>query len=164
MSDDPDAWRKRAACRGMDPDKFVPARHGSFGDAPEVCARCPVRSDCLATALLTRESFGMWGGLGVKQRRHLANLLSESPRFADRLPAADHPVTGPPPPTGAERHALLGELFDLAEPADPEDVRAAAELLGTTPQVVTRDLLALRPDPHRARRERALIGTPELIK
>ena len=51
-------WRERAACRsGVDPDLFFPvaesgaARNGQVRAAKAVCARCPVRSDCLAEAL-----------------------------------------------------------------------------------------------------------------
>ena len=47
-------WRERAACRsGVDPDLFFPvaesgaARNAQVRAAKAVCARCPVRSDCL---------------------------------------------------------------------------------------------------------------------
>lgn len=67
-------WMADAACRGLDPDLFVPVeRQGPGGDnrhgkALAVCAECPVRSDCLEYAITNRETFGVWGGTTPKQR------------------------------------------------------------------------------------------------
>jgi WhiB family redox-sensing transcriptional regulator len=40
------------------------------------CADCPVWSECLATALLTREQFGVWGGLQERERDRLSRRLT----------------------------------------------------------------------------------------
>jgi WhiB family redox-sensing transcriptional regulator len=67
-----------AACKGADlglffgPDaEFVTARRDREAQAKAICARCPVRPDCLAYALDTGEAYGVWGGLSEDERRAL---------------------------------------------------------------------------------------------
>jgi len=64
-------WRRRAACRGVDPDIFFPPRgdHNGANRALAICARCPVRADCEAANLHQRS--GVWGGTVERQRRKL---------------------------------------------------------------------------------------------
>jgi hypothetical protein len=79
-------WRSRAACRDVDPELFFPtaesgpARHAQVRAAKAVCARCPVRAQCLTEAL-ARIPYGIAGGLTEHERRTL--------RRSDR-----HPTTG----------------------------------------------------------------------
>lgn len=56
-----------------DPDLFFADTfdRASTVAAKQVCARCPVRVDCLAKALETREPFGIWGGLTPQERRSI---------------------------------------------------------------------------------------------
>lgn len=71
----------RAACRPMDPELWFPAGEGHGATAAQlreqtvtaraVCAGCPVRAQCLAWALDTRQQFGVWGGLTTPERRAL---------------------------------------------------------------------------------------------
>ena len=70
------AWRSEASCAGVDPDLFYPGRGGDAEPAKAVCRRCPVRSQCLATALLRGEKFGTWGGLTELERRPLRRRLT----------------------------------------------------------------------------------------
>ena len=70
-------WRERAACRGgVDPDLFFPAaesgaaRRAQVRAAKAVCARCPVRSECLEEALI-RIPYGIAGGLTERERQRL---------------------------------------------------------------------------------------------
>lgn len=63
------SWQDRAACRGMNPDLFFPARGEETRQAKKVCARCPVREECLDFALENAEKFGIWGGLSERERR-----------------------------------------------------------------------------------------------
>jgi WhiB family redox-sensing transcriptional regulator len=69
----PAGWRRRAACAapGVDPELFFPApgQHGKAARATRVCARCPVRTACLADALATRDEYGIRGGLTPKERQ-----------------------------------------------------------------------------------------------
>jgi WhiB family redox-sensing transcriptional regulator len=78
MSTEPVAareWRSHAACREVDPDIFFPtAEHGRMrarevAAAKAVCARCPVRAECLAVAV--RIPDGIAGGLTAEERRGL---------------------------------------------------------------------------------------------
>jgi len=65
------AWHQHGACRGADPNLFFPARGESVKEAKAVCARCPVRAECLEYALTNQEKFGVWGGLSERERRQL---------------------------------------------------------------------------------------------
>ncbi len=65
-------WMRDAACRGMDPELFFPARGYTGHDmapAKAVCSTCPVIRDCLAYALRNGEKVGVWGGLSEQERR-----------------------------------------------------------------------------------------------
>lgn len=72
-------WRDQAACAGTDPDVFHPT-DGATGrtqarTARALCAVCPVRLDCLATAIAESEDRGIWGGCTERQRRLLTRLV-----------------------------------------------------------------------------------------
>lgn len=64
-------WEQAAACRGMDPDLFHPARGERLDRALEVCESCPVTLSCLAYAIQHRISYGVWGGESERARREL---------------------------------------------------------------------------------------------
>lgn len=70
------AWRDSAVCRETDPELFFPtATHGrayeaQVATAKAVCARCPVRAQCLADALAGMP-VGIAGGLTERERRSL---------------------------------------------------------------------------------------------
>jgi WhiB family redox-sensing transcriptional regulator len=53
----------------MDPAIFFPTRGAPLDEARAVCARCPVRADCLDYAMETGQKFGIWGGLSERERR-----------------------------------------------------------------------------------------------
>jgi WhiB family redox-sensing transcriptional regulator len=79
-------WHRHAACKGLthlffathDPDE-------SLGDniadsfeltkrARAVCATCPVRVECLTSAMDNSERHGVWGGTTVKERQRLRKV------------------------------------------------------------------------------------------
>lgn len=85
-------WQERAECTNYPPEVFFPTIFDasgveqiddgtiweSFGDtssyydeARTVCAGCPVKEICLATALENKERYGMWGGLTPIERRRI---------------------------------------------------------------------------------------------
>jgi len=74
-----DGWQALAACRGADaglffsPGTFEAAEQKSAREAvaKSICADCPVRGECLEFALLTREPYGIWGGLNETERRRM---------------------------------------------------------------------------------------------
>jgi hypothetical protein len=72
------SWHDAAACRGMAPEIFFPARDDDALPAKAVCARCSVRAHCLADALARGERYGVWGGLAEKDREN--TRVAERPR------------------------------------------------------------------------------------
>lgn len=80
------SWQDRAACLRLGtPDMFFP--NGTTGDAEpqiraakSVCARCPVRAECLEFALSSRQDFGVWGGLTEEERRSLRRARQRAVR------------------------------------------------------------------------------------
>ena len=66
-----ESWRDQALCAQADPEVFFPERGGSPRAARRVCARCPVRRQCLQWALENDERYGIWGGLTEDQRQKL---------------------------------------------------------------------------------------------
>ncbi len=86
-------WQVRAACRSVDPELFFPlAETGpvfeqQVGAAKAVCARCPVRRECLAEAL-ERIPCGVAGGLTEQERRRLLRPSPRTARLRGREPAA----------------------------------------------------------------------------
>lgn len=73
-------WQARAACRGEMGDDFYPPVQGERrrerrlreARAKAVCAKCPVRHECLDVALTNDEQYGVWGGLTGSERRAVA--------------------------------------------------------------------------------------------
>ena len=69
------AWRRNAACRGLDAEIFYPSHDAeaddAFDDAKAVCTLCAVRETCLEFALQVREKEGVWGGATEKERRRI---------------------------------------------------------------------------------------------
>ena len=71
-------WMQRAHCLDVDPDIFFPdqaGRHSGIA-AKKICRGCPVREACLAHALKTHESSGIWGGLSTRERYDLKRRVS----------------------------------------------------------------------------------------
>jgi WhiB family transcriptional regulator, redox-sensing transcriptional regulator len=56
-----------------DPELFFPISHSGkalerVAEAKAICAACPVRRECLAFALRTQQSHGIWGGMTEEER------------------------------------------------------------------------------------------------
>jgi WhiB family redox-sensing transcriptional regulator len=71
-------WRKRAACRGIDPEVFYPVSDEDAEEAKAICAGCPVRQACLEHALGHREREGVWGGATERERRRILRQRRKS--------------------------------------------------------------------------------------
>ena len=69
-------WAVFAACRDATAEWFFPQDEASRRRRLAVCARCPVRVECLDYALEAREVFGVWGGMTERRRRALRRRLS----------------------------------------------------------------------------------------
>src|SRR6186997_689474 len=65
-----DDWALRAACREEQPDELF-VRGAEQNKAKQVCAGCPVRTECLAEALDNQIEWGVWGGMTERERRAL---------------------------------------------------------------------------------------------
>lgn len=74
-------WRLDAACRGADPRLFFPERGEATWPAKQICAQCPVTSECFDAGL--GEKHGIWGGLSERQRRRRRAALSRLPRTVE---------------------------------------------------------------------------------
>lgn len=67
-------WQLVASCRGRDELFFhphgerEPMRSEREAAAKSVCARCPVRRECLVQALESQEPYGVWGGMTETER------------------------------------------------------------------------------------------------
>ena len=62
-------WRARAACRSQPTWVFFPRLGEDPRLAKSVCARCPVRVECLEAAVGEPELQGVWGGTTLDERR-----------------------------------------------------------------------------------------------
>lgn len=60
-------WKDDALCREVSLDTHYPAEAQDHSLAKRICARCPVRAECLEHALATNEHEGIWGGLTPRQ-------------------------------------------------------------------------------------------------
>lgn len=142
-SQDDGSWLARAACAGGDLDLF-------FSKPPlalEICARCPVRPECLYEALtveLPGARYGVRGGLTAAQRNglptlpeqpsealatlreHLAAMDSLDPQPEGTAHAVNESPAIPPAPPADTEKLPIGQLLKWGnEHADP-DIREQA--------------------------------------
>jgi WhiB family transcriptional regulator, redox-sensing transcriptional regulator len=83
-------WQYRAACRGEDAEMFFAPNYFERkeekevreGRAKAICARCPVRAECLEYAIRNREPHGIWGGLNESERKALIRQRERGVRRA----------------------------------------------------------------------------------
>jgi WhiB family redox-sensing transcriptional regulator len=79
LPSDTPPWQFHAACRGEDASLFFAPGYFERREekarreakAKAICARCPVRVDCLDYALRIKEPHGVWGGMNEQERRIL---------------------------------------------------------------------------------------------
>lgn len=132
-------WHERAACRAADPGLFF-ERDGETQDARDqrirhaktVCGACPVASECLTDAMVTREDYGIRGGRTARERRR-----DRARAFAGAVrPGAPRPprTSGPPNRrTPPEVEAMVLLLIRRGHP-----VKKVATLCQITAQTVYR--------------------------
>jgi hypothetical protein len=66
------AWHALANCRGAGPDHFFPERGSRrYAEALAYCEDCPVKPQCLASALEGASTVGVWGGTTGLERKGL---------------------------------------------------------------------------------------------
>jgi hypothetical protein len=133
-------WRERAACRGgVDPDLFFPAaesgaaRGAQVRAAKAVCARCPVRSECLDEALV-RIPYGIAGGLTERERQRLRRTQHASSSAQVKPAAGEVWANGPAAEwTRAQRAGTGRTLLAAGRPA-----RHVARACGVSTRTVQR--------------------------
>ena len=71
-------WQRLGLCRGRDSAQFFhpdgergASRGRREAAAKGVCRACPVRAECAAQALSSREPYGVWGGFTEAERLRL---------------------------------------------------------------------------------------------
>ncbi|GAB2933689.1 WhiB family transcriptional regulator [Rhodococcus aerolatus] len=86
-------WQQLGACRGVEEARFFHPENERGSDrerreagAKRVCAGCEVLERCREHALAVREPYGVWGGLGEGERRH---ILTERRRLGPRTLGGD---------------------------------------------------------------------------
>lgn len=70
------AWRRNAACLGMDVELFYAG--GRELEAKRLCAGCPVLDACLEDAVLKGDYEGVRGGLTGDERRALVRFARQT--------------------------------------------------------------------------------------
>jgi WhiB family redox-sensing transcriptional regulator len=78
------AWHDEAACRALGPGTFFPGSDESLNIAFAVCARCPVKVECLDYALGDPSLKGVWGGTSGRERVRLRAGRSNDVRHSHR--------------------------------------------------------------------------------
>lgn len=69
-------WRKNALCRGEDQRIFFPDRGASMLPAYVICRACPVRYECLESAIGTGDRMGIRGGFTPEERTGIRRRMT----------------------------------------------------------------------------------------
>lgn len=82
-------WQRSGACRGADSAVFFhpesergASRVTRDERAKAICRGCSVLVRCREYALAAEEPFGVWGGLGEQERRHILAQRRSATRAA----------------------------------------------------------------------------------
>lgn len=65
-------WRAVAPCASLDPDLFFDRAEedpAAEAEAKATCGSCPFRENCLTTAMIANEEWGIWGGMTPDERK-----------------------------------------------------------------------------------------------
>ena len=84
-------WWEQASCRGLDQRLWFPIDDRAGGGfsaavAQRICARCPVRNDCLTEALADPMTTGVWAGTTDVQRARMRVAVRSQPFSAPSEP------------------------------------------------------------------------------
>ena len=65
-------------CAQVDPDLFFPSEYSltlrsyeNQKEAKSICAKCEYTTQCLMTAMMNKEEYGIWGGATPRERKGL---------------------------------------------------------------------------------------------
>lgn len=76
-------WAQHAACIDAPSDMFFPPPGVIPVQAMQICAGCPVRTECLNHALDNNERHGVWGGMTTRERQRLRMTIRRHPASRD---------------------------------------------------------------------------------
>ena len=82
-----DDWASMAQCKQSKPDELF-VRGAAQNRAKQLCAGCPVKTECLAEALDNQIEWGVWGGMTERERRALLRRRPEVGSWRDLLESA----------------------------------------------------------------------------
>jgi WhiB family transcriptional regulator, redox-sensing transcriptional regulator len=113
-------WQLLGSCRGRDSAQFFhpdgergASRGRREAAAKAVCRACPVRAECAAHALATREPYGVWGGFTEAERLRLLATgwedLVDRARGRVDVVRLEHRL-GLRPPVAVQRPDLTGPV------------------------------------------------------
>lgn len=82
-----DAWREALTIQHQRRrwEIFYPDSKVSAPEAKAICKDCPVKDLCLCFALVTRQEFGVWGGLTESERRRIPRPVTPPAEVASIL-------------------------------------------------------------------------------
>jgi len=86
-------WRAASACLRADTDIFFPISTAGLGtiqvaEAKAICARCPVRRQCLEFAQANEPVYGIWGGTTHEERQRARRRERRAARSRVRVGAS----------------------------------------------------------------------------
>lgn len=90
-------WLESAACASTDPEVFHPKTERSSDPAKRICGECPVRDECILSAIRAREKHGVWGGYTRTELHRIYVILDPAngdifAEQADEEPSDSEPV------------------------------------------------------------------------
>jgi WhiB family transcriptional regulator, redox-sensing transcriptional regulator len=76
-----EGWRDNAACAGQPSYLFFDDEANKWKQAKELCATCPVLTQCRSWAMSypAKDLYGFWAGLTQRERRNIQNRQKEAP-------------------------------------------------------------------------------------
>lgn len=77
-----DDWRLEARCIGIDPEVFYPEQGDQAWEVKRLCQGCPVRIKCLEWAIEVGDEWGIWGGVGPKDRIRITRARKRNVKFS----------------------------------------------------------------------------------
>lgn len=81
-------WMNEGLCAQTDPEIFFPDKGTNYHQARQICASCPVRTQCATYAQTTERGLahsyrhGAWGGSSPRQRAHTDDATYKQTRDA----------------------------------------------------------------------------------
>ena len=84
-------WAAQALCASAPPDQLF-VQGAAQRQVRNICFGCPVRIECLADALDSRASYGVWGGLTERERRAILRHYPHADNWLEWLRTSDEPL------------------------------------------------------------------------